>query len=114
MDVSRLFRRTREILRDEGPAALERRARRRLWGDQAQVFADYADWRRAAPAGPRATAPPKGTPISVVVPVHDPPPRALFELVRSLREQHYRTWDAVLVDDGCRDDDGCRRVYRRV
>jgi hypothetical protein len=105
MEFARLLQRAREVLRDEGPEALELRARRRLWGDQRRVFQDYAEWRRAYPAGKRALAPPSGPPISVVVPVHDPPPRALFELLRSIREQHYRTWDLTLVDDGSRSSD---------
>ncbi|HZS36049.1 MAG TPA: glycosyltransferase, partial [Polyangia bacterium] len=41
----------------------------------------------------------RGPLISVIVPVFDPPPRFLRELIDSLRAQLYRRWEACFADD---------------
>ena len=38
--------------------------------------------------------------ISVLTPVHDPPPQMLEEAIRSVREQTFADWELCLVDDG--------------
>jgi O-antigen biosynthesis protein len=53
--------------------------------------------------GPSAAGPRRrpGAPlISVLTPVHDPPPRMLEESIRSVREQKFADWELCLVDDG--------------
>jgi GT2 family glycosyltransferase len=41
--------------------------------------------------------------ISVLVPVHDPPPDLLEEAIASIRTQTYSHWELCLVDDGSQD-----------
>jgi O-antigen biosynthesis protein len=41
--------------------------------------------------------------ISVLTPVHDPPPRMLEEAITSVREQTFKDWELCLVDDGSSD-----------
>lgn len=104
------LRRALEVLRDEGPRGLSRRARRRLGGGQADVFRDYARWlAAAAPAPPPATRPGADLRVSVVTPVCDPPPAALQALLRSLRAQEHAGWELCLADDASRDP-AVRRV----
>jgi len=43
--------------------------------------------------------------ISVLTPVHDPPPQMLEEAIRSVREQTFADWEFCLVDDGSTDHD---------
>ena len=38
--------------------------------------------------------------ISVLTPVHDPPPQMLEEAIASVREQTFTDWELCLVDDG--------------
>ncbi len=61
-----------------------------------------------APAAP-AAAPPSaefgaaGPSISVLMPVHDPPPTMLREALESVRGQSYDRWELCITDDGSRD-----------
>jgi GT2 family glycosyltransferase len=67
----------------------------------------------AAPAPPPPTPQPAGTAaplangsgplISVLTPVHDPPPQLLEEAIASVRAQTYTHWELCLVDDGSTD-----------
>jgi O-antigen biosynthesis protein len=53
--------------------------------------------------GPGEPAPARrpGTPlISVLTPVHDPPPHMLEEAIDSVRQQTFADWELCLVDDG--------------
>jgi O-antigen biosynthesis protein len=52
---------------------------------------------QTATAEPPAADPPL---VSVLVPVHDPPPYMLDETVASVRAQTYDRWELCLVDDG--------------
>jgi O-antigen biosynthesis protein len=49
-----------------------------------------------------ASAPPPAGPplVSVLLPVHDPPPHMLDEAVASVRAQTFTDWELCLVDDG--------------
>ncbi len=47
-----------------------------------------------------------GTPlISVLTPVHDPPPAMLEEAIASVRSQTFADWELCLIDDGSGDPD---------
>lgn len=54
-----------------------------------------------APAAPTlAVEPQPGDPlISIVVPVFNPPPRYLAEMIASVQAQHYPRWELCLADD---------------
>jgi O-antigen biosynthesis protein len=41
--------------------------------------------------------------FSILTPVHNPPPRILEEMLRSVREQRFPDWELRLVDDGSTD-----------
>lgn len=69
--------------------------------------ASYESWlsgRSAEPTRPtQPSAPRCHLAVSVIVPVHDPLPGQLRELVASVREQDHPRWELVLVDDASRD-----------
>jgi GT2 family glycosyltransferase len=52
-----------------------------------------------APA-PHASPASQGPLISVLIPVHDPPPQMLEEAIASVRAQTFPNWELCLVDDG--------------
>ena len=52
---------------------------------------------RPTPSAPR---PPSAPLISVLTPVHDPPPHMLEEAIGSVRAQTFDDWELCLVDDG--------------
>jgi GT2 family glycosyltransferase len=48
-------------------------------------------------------APPARPLVSVLTPVHDPPPEMLAETIESVRKQTFGDWELCLVDDGSKD-----------
>ncbi len=73
------------------------------------TWRSYLRWIDAEGAGNEdcdATAGGAGDPaprLSILVPVHDPPPELLAALVASVRAQDEPRWELCLADDGCRD-----------
>jgi O-antigen biosynthesis protein len=68
----------------------------------AQIDAIAPQPRTSLASGPLAAGLPL---VSVLVPVHDPPPHMLDEAVASVRAQTFTDWELCLVDDGSRDPD---------
>jgi len=67
--------------------------------------------------GPGAPAPVRrpGTPlISVLTPVHDPPPHMLEEAIGSVRQQTFADWELCLVDDGSSNPDVIAALERHA
>ncbi len=75
---------------------------------------------RARPTSPpaaRAGEPPHGDEgplISVLTPVHDPPPHMLEEAIASVRNQTYPNWELCLVDDGSTNPDVTAALERHA
>ena len=73
-----------------------------------------------APPAVMAAAPtPAPTPldgplISVLCPVHDPPPQMLAEAIDSVLDQSYPNWELVLSDDGSRNAEIIAELQRRA
>ncbi len=98
----------------------ERSVGRALWVEPALI--DPAMTRLTpgrAPAPQPATAPapawPAGGPvISVLTPVHDPPPHMLDEAIASVRAQTYPHWELCLVDDGSTNPEIITALHRHA
>ena len=79
---------------------------RAIWWEPA-ITDPHAEEVARVPPGPRTPpAPPRpsGAPlISVLTPVHDPPPAMLEEAIASVRGQTFTDWELCLVDDGSTD-----------
>jgi predicted SAM-dependent methyltransferase len=66
------------------------------------------------PAPVRARVPSDGPTISVLCPVHDPPPAILAEAIDSVLGQTYDRWELILSDDGSRDPRIVDELQRRA
>jgi O-antigen biosynthesis protein len=66
---------------------------------------------RSAAAEPSDVALPL---VSVLVPVHDPPPHMLDEAVASVRAQTFTGWELCLVDDGSQDPEIIAALHRHA
>jgi GT2 family glycosyltransferase len=79
---------------------------RAIWVDPA-ITDPHAAPLRALPAAtaavPHASPASQGPLISVLIPVHDPPPHMLEEAIASVRAQTFTDWELCLVDDGSTD-----------
>ena len=58
--------------------------------------------------------PADGPTISVLCPVHDPPPAILAEAIDSVLGQTYERWELILSDDGSRDPRIVAELQRRA
>ena len=66
---------------------------------------------RTRDPAPGPLRPGPGAPlISVLTPVHDPPPHMLEEAIASVRAQTFTDWELCLVDDGSTEPRGHRRA----
>ena len=62
----------------------------------------------------RPPVPADGPTISVLCPVHDPPPAILAEAIDSVLGQTYERWELILSDDGSRDPQIVAELQRRA
>jgi GT2 family glycosyltransferase len=78
--------------------------------EEASLFVPAPAAVRAEPARPgvRRGARRPDPLISVVMPVHDPPPAFLERALRSVRDQTYERWQLCVADDGSRDPEVSR------
>jgi Glycosyl transferase family 2 len=113
-EVPRLTRHALDVVRDEGWRSLVARGRRFLLGSQAQVFRDYRRWLRQPPPVHTRSAAADATLVSVVVPVCDPPPALLTDLLGSLRAQSHPGWELCLADDASQSATVQRLLRRAV
>jgi glycosyltransferase involved in cell wall biosynthesis len=73
---------------------------RAIWLEPALIDPDAPPAPTLNPAPPPTPAPGPGPLISVLTPVHDPPPAMLEEAIASVQAQTYPHWELCLVDDG--------------
>ena len=87
-------------------ALAERSVARAIWLEPAILdpHAPRASRRGSDTGSGQAPSSRRETPlISVLTPVHDPPPHMLEEAIVSVREQTFTNWELCLVDDGSAD-----------
>jgi GT2 family glycosyltransferase len=74
---------------------------RAVWVDPLIVDPHAPAWPALTRPTPDTQSRPGGDPvISILVPVHDPPPHMLREAIASVTTQTYSHWELCLVDDG--------------
>jgi O-antigen biosynthesis protein len=77
---------------------------RAIWVDPLIVDPHAPAWPALTRPTPDTQSRPGGDPvISILVPVHDPPPHMLREAIASVTTQTYSHWELCLVDDGSTD-----------
>ena len=85
-------------------AAQHTRVARAIWWEPAITVAQLPSLTHpptSRPSGVPAPRRDRSRPlISVLTPVHDPPPQMLEEAIRSVRKQTFADWELCLVDDG--------------
>ncbi len=92
---------------------------RAIWVEPAIVDLGAAPAAPVVAAAPAHTAPmaapsPSGPLISVLTPVHDPPPHMLDEAIASVRAQTYPHWELCLVDDGSTNPEIITALHRHA
>jgi O-antigen biosynthesis protein len=96
----------------EGPTANRGTLSRAVWVEPVLID-PHAPPRPIAPT-PIETPSADGPLISVLTPVHDPPPHMLEEAIASVRNQTYANWQLCLVDDGSTNPDITTALQRHA
>lgn len=97
----KLFRRFISVMREEGPsAAVVATGRYLRTRRNRSMNRRYGPWLRRRLRKRRRPAPGSGPLFSVVVPVFNPRRSHLAACINSVRNQTYRHWELILVDDG--------------